>query len=831
MRHQRICPRTAKLVTTSSPRLPAWLILLCTLTSSLAASSCQLDSPTEPRPDAAKPARHVALPEQEAHEHGFAAHVLIDRGEPSGAVASQQGTFLLSNLSQPVQQLGFLLTATSEEQAPPTMQWRGRGLDGIWTAWQDAEITWKEGRLMVGRAALAHPADEIELRAAPDAFAHARVELFDTLRARATTLARDLPFAQRVEANDSPDGLLTRSQAVAPASLVISRADWGARNPSKICGNIVKPYRVSVHHTAQPDSDGEDPAARLRQMQAYHIDTNGWCDIGYHFVVSQSGKIYQGRSDERRPGAHVGGQNSGNIGVSFIGNYQANQPPQRQLDAGKKILDWIRTTYNIQWDRTHVKGHREWPGQSTSCPGSNLLAKLPDLMDANPGTPVDPPKTELAIEANWLMSDALEDRLTQGSSQGLLDALPGANFQAEFVLSNTSEHPIRGVKLGYLIEHPYLRATSYTIQTDAPQFDRATWMTNDADAAEENPAKDALGKDGELTMYAFAAGETKRVLIDLEAARYSIGQIDHPDARVWVRHIDGVYEGQSAWNEQPTVNTTGQSELLQAFAQLDIPSPRQWQFDAGEEEMLEGWRACPESPFDPAVDVETGSLLLAATSACITSPPWTDVNADVYDEIVLRLARSDASTTLKLTYAAERDALPEAAPLYVEIPAQATERVLVLSMAELPSWGGRIDAFQLETIAPASGSEAMLAIDAIFFQSSEDQSTSAAIEDHVALPYTPISTTPPESSGETDPDDVVNPGMDPMNPSEGGSTDGPGKEQDGQDPRDTPPDSYHVKDGCNTTAPHDGTPSSPLLGLLVALGALLHTRRNTRSRS
>ena len=152
-------------------------------------------------------------------------------------------------------------------------------------------------------------------------------------------------------------------------------------------------------------------------------------------------------------------------------------------------------------------------------------------------------------------------------------------------------------------------------------------------------------------------------------------------------------------------------------------------------------------------------------------------------------------------------------------------------MAELPSWGGRIDAFQLETIAPASGSEAMLAIDAIFFQSSEDQSTSAAIEDHVALPYTPISTTPPESSGETDPDDVVNPGMDPMNPSEGGSTDGPGKEQDGQDPRDTPPDSYHVKDGCNTTAPHDGTPSSPLLGLLLALGALLHTRRNTRSRS
>lgn len=793
--------------------------------------ACQLDQSDSqrlvlPHDDDEALSLQATAPEQDVHEHGFASHLLVEHGEPSPTThLAGQESFLLSDLAHPVQQLGFLLSASSSEEEDAAVRWRARGLDGIWTSWQDAEITWTEGRLMVGRAVMARPADEIEVRLTPGAFAHARVELFDDLRARAQTLTRDLPHERRLTpSGEENEALLTRSQAVAPANLVIPRADWGARDPSRICGNVVKPYRVSVHHTAQPDNDGDDPAARMRQMQAYHIDTNGWCDIGYHFVVSQSGKIYQGRSDERRPGAHVGGQNAGNIGVSFIGNYQTSQPPQLQLDAGKKILDWIRTTYAIEWNRANVKGHREWPGQTTSCPGDNLLARLSDLMDAEPGTPVDPPRTEIEIEANWLMHDALEDRLTQGSSAGILDALPGATFQAELLLSNKSEHPIRGVKLGYLIEHPYLQATSYTIQTDAPHFDRATWMTNDADEAEENPDKDALGQAGELTMYAFAAGETKRVLLDVEASRYSLGQIDHPDVRVWASHIDDIYEGQSSWNVQPTIDTTGRSDLLQAHAQLDIPSPVQWQFDAGEEEMLEGWTPCPETS-TPRIDIERGALLLDAHRACLTSPAWTDIDASRYDEIVLRLSESDAPTTLVITYATERDALTGSAPFYVELPAQATARTLVLSMAEQPTWGGRIAALQIETLAAEPSPGATIAIDALFFQSSEQQSTSAEIEEHVALPYTPISTTPPDhAEQEQDPD--PNPGE---QPGQGG--DPPNGQPMAPDPQDeSSSDDDRVKDGCTTSASQPSQNGSSLVALLLALAALIGARR-PRSRS
>ena len=91
-------------------------------------------------------------------------------------------------------------------------------------------------------------------------------------------------------------------------------------------------------------------------------------------------------------------------------------------------------------------------------------------------------------------------------------------------------------------------------------------------------------------MHAFGAGETKRVLIDLEAKHYSVGAVDHPDVRGWIKHIDDVYGEQNEWNEEPAVKKT--DKLLQAYAQIDVLSYDEWQFDGGEEEDTEGWSKC-----------------------------------------------------------------------------------------------------------------------------------------------------------------------------------------------------------------------------------------------
>ena len=67
----------------------------------------------------------------------------------------------------------------------------------------------------------------------------------DSLNACARApLARDLP---RVAWRPS-------AAALAPSDLVVGREGWGARDPGKICGSVVEPYRVSVHHTASPET-------------------------------------------------------------------------------------------------------------------------------------------------------------------------------------------------------------------------------------------------------------------------------------------------------------------------------------------------------------------------------------------------------------------------------------------------------------------------------------------------------------------------------------------------------------------------------------------------
>jgi len=46
-----------------------------------------------------------------------------------------------------------------------------------------------------------------------------------------------------------------------------------------------------VHHTATPLPDSVSVVTRLRGIQNYHIDTRGWCDIGYHYLVTEGDTV------------------------------------------------------------------------------------------------------------------------------------------------------------------------------------------------------------------------------------------------------------------------------------------------------------------------------------------------------------------------------------------------------------------------------------------------------------------------------------------------------------------------------------------------------------
>lgn len=234
-----------------------------------------------------------------------------------------------------------------------------------WTDWEPAEITFEEGTSYNARIILSAPTERIELRGGENLH-RAHFSFGSRVTARRPAQHNSLCSSEDRHPwcvnSESPAG-------AAPEDLVTRRRDWGAIDPERICRDAAMPTRVSFHHTFMPGDDGDDPARSIRQIQAFHINERGWCDVGYHFLIAKNGEIFRGRGGANRPGAHVRGQNRGNIGVGFIGDFTAEPPTTEQVESAVRLTRWIHTAFDIPLTRDAIRGHHEWPGQSTGCPG------------------------------------------------------------------------------------------------------------------------------------------------------------------------------------------------------------------------------------------------------------------------------------------------------------------------------------------------------------------------------------------------------------------------------------------------------------------------------
>lgn len=171
---------------------------------------------------------------------------------------------------------------------------------------------------------------------------------------------------------------------------ILTRQDWGAREPDHEA-----PYETGFFSADNPDGwrvydedlrtvyrtvvihhsvlyEGDD-LSTMRAIQDQHMDLRGWADIAYHFGVGQSGQVFEGRSLAVR-GTHVEGFNTGSVGVVFLGDFQVNYPTPVQLEAGRRLIDWLA----LRLELTHLAGHSDFNG-ATDCPGQHLREMLPML--------------------------------------------------------------------------------------------------------------------------------------------------------------------------------------------------------------------------------------------------------------------------------------------------------------------------------------------------------------------------------------------------------------------------------------------------------------------
>jgi hypothetical protein len=199
-----------------------------------------------------------------------------------------------------------------------------------------------------------------------------------------------------------PAGAVTGTAGGPPP--VYTRADWGARDAAKPAEYASVGLRNAIeHHTVNSNAYGPDDVPSLiRGIQAYHMDANGWSDIGYNFLVDRFGRTWEGHGggiDKAVIGAHSGGFNTGSTGVAIIGDFRSTGPSNVALEATARIVGWklanagvdptghFTATSLSEENVAHpagstvylarVSGHRDtW---STSCPGQVLYDLLPAI--------------------------------------------------------------------------------------------------------------------------------------------------------------------------------------------------------------------------------------------------------------------------------------------------------------------------------------------------------------------------------------------------------------------------------------------------------------------
>jgi hypothetical protein len=311
--------------------------------------------------------------EELGHDH----HEMTASAEDLLAGWTRDGEWLVSPvLDAPdgANRAGVLLGLTAPGDMPAVeARVMAPGLDGTWTALSE---TWGEEEQHVATADFADIGDQAQLRIPASAAGSIAI-------LRWAAVVPEVAVEIEEDASSDVGGATEALRSELRGLGIVTREQWGAR-ATRCTSTDSRKYRFAIHHTVTGSSD---PARQMRGIQRFHMDTRGWCDVGYHFLIGQDGRVYEGRPVHLL-GAHAGGQNTGNVGISFIGCFNSSgcgglgptRPNDASIRIAGRLVGTLRRLYGATVDSAHVKGHGQWPGQSTSCPGSNLRVRIPDII-------------------------------------------------------------------------------------------------------------------------------------------------------------------------------------------------------------------------------------------------------------------------------------------------------------------------------------------------------------------------------------------------------------------------------------------------------------------
>ncbi|CAH0725281.1 unnamed protein product, partial [Brenthis ino] len=119
---------------------------------------------------------------------------------------------------------------------------------------------------------------------------------------------------------------------------VVTKKEWDGLSPLHV-EYLPRPVSlVIIQHTVTPPCNTDASCVDIAQsIQNTHMENLNFWDIGISFLVGGNGKVYEG-SGWLHVGAHTLGYNRKSIAISFIGNFNNDEPTPEALEAAKALI-------------------------------------------------------------------------------------------------------------------------------------------------------------------------------------------------------------------------------------------------------------------------------------------------------------------------------------------------------------------------------------------------------------------------------------------------------------------------------------------------------------
>lgn len=125
---------------------------------------------------------------------------------------------------------------------------------------------------------------------------------------------------------------------------------------------------IIVHCTGTIPSE----STTVEAVRKYHMEHNGWKDIGYHYLVYLDGSIHAGRPIDQK-GAHCKNHNEGTVGICYVGGLVAKNKAGDTRTPMQKIAlrNLIRALKVCFPTIKKVSGHRDYGNKACPCFNAN----------------------------------------------------------------------------------------------------------------------------------------------------------------------------------------------------------------------------------------------------------------------------------------------------------------------------------------------------------------------------------------------------------------------------------------------------------------------------